>query len=226
MLIELGIAPFDYELDFTIPEADNVGLFLSGGLDSAALLCLIIEELNNTNRANMPIHIWTCNKPPDPVNGARMVDIISREYNRELIYHNNYDVSEEAKANGVFDFQSTRDAYNQFDSIKLYMAGNNSWEKTQWSDQIPLSYDINSTITGVTLPWSYPEEPHVIYPFLNMIKSQMIDVYYKLGKEHLIQYTYSCSRQDPPACHECYSCEEAAMGFELLNKTRPNFVPH
>lgn len=31
---------------------------------------------------------------------ARMVDIISREYNRELIYHNNYDVSEEAKANG------------------------------------------------------------------------------------------------------------------------------
>ena len=100
MLIELGIAPFDYELDFTIPEADNVGLFLSGGLDSAALLCLIIEELNNTNRANMPIHIWTCNKPPDPVNGARMVDIISREYNRELIYHNNYDVSEEAKANG------------------------------------------------------------------------------------------------------------------------------
>ena len=87
----------------------------------------------------------------------------------------------------VFDFQSTRDAYNQFDSIKLYMAGNNSWEKTQWSDQIPLSYDINSTITGITLPWSYPEEPHVIYPFLNMIKSQMIDVYYKLGKEHLIR---------------------------------------
>lgn len=218
MLIKLGIPPFDYELNFNIPEVDNVGLFLSGGLDASALLCLIIEELNNTNRANIPIHIWTCNKPPDPVNGARMVDIISREYNRELIYHNNYEVSEEAKANGVFDFQSTRDAYNQFDSIELYMAGNNSWEKTQWADQI--------TGNHATLPWWYPEEPHVTYPFLMMLKSQMIDVYYKLGKEHLIPYTYSCSKKDPPACGICYSCTEADFGFEQLNKKRPSFVPH
>lgn len=226
MLIELGIEPFNYELDFTIPEVENVGLFLSGGLDSSALLCLIIEELNQTGRHTLPIHIWTCNKPPDPQNGARMVDTISKEYNRELIYHNNFDVSDEAKANGVFDFQSTRDAYNQFNSIELYMAGNNSYEKTQYSSFVSSAYDVDSTDTGITLPWAYPEEPHVTYPFLNLIKPQMIDVYYKLGKQHLIQYTYSCSRQDPPACHRCYSCEEAAMGFALLNRTRPDFIPH
>lgn len=223
MLIKLGSIPFNYKLDFTIPEVDNIGLFLSGGLDSSVLLCLIIEELQRTNR-QIPIHIWTCNKPPDIEVGARMVDIISKEYNRELIYHNNYDVSDEAKKEQVFDFESTRHAYKQFDSIVLYIAGNNSWEKTQWLDQIPLSYDIESTNTGITLSWSYPEEPHVTYPFLMMLKSQIIDIFYKLGKEHLMQYTYSCSKQDPPACNLCYSCEEAAMGFKLLGKTRPKYV--
>ena len=226
MLIELGTVPFNYELDFTIPEVENVGLFFSGGLDSSALLCLIIEELNQTGRQSLPIHLWTCNKPPDPENAGRLVDIISKEYNRELIYHDNFEVSDEAKANGVFDFQSTRDAYREFDSIELYMAANNSWEKTHWATQVSSLFDVNSTITGITLPWSYPEQFHVTYPFLNLIKPQMIDVYYKLGKEHLIQYTYSCSRQDPPACNECYSCEEAAMGFKLLNKTRPKFLEH
>lgn len=218
MLIELGTAPFNYELDFTIPEVENVGLFLSGGLDSSALLFLIIEELNRTGRQSLPIHIWTCNKPPDPENAGRLVDIISKEYNRELIRHDNFEVSDEAKANGVFDFQSTRDAYCEFDSIELYMAGNNSWEKTQWADHNFHNYP--------TLPWSYPEEPHVTYPFLNMLKPQMIDIYYKLGKEHLIQYTYSCSKKYPPACEKCYSCKEAAMGFKLLNKTRPKFTEH
>ena len=222
MLIELGSTPFNYKLDFTIPEADNVGLFLSGGLDSCILLCLIIEELKRTDRQT-PIHIWTCNKPPDPMPAARMVDIISKEYNRELIYHNNYDVSDEAKKNGIFEFEITRHAYKQFDSIVLYIGGNNSWEKTQWFDQIPLSYDIESTNTGITLSWSYPEEPHVTYPFLRMLKSQIIDIFYKLGKEHLMQYAYSCSKKDPPACNVCYSCEEAAMSFKLLGKTRPKY---
>ena len=217
MLIELGIAPFDYELDFTIPEVDNVGIFVAGGLDSAILLCLIIEELNRTNR-DTPIHVWTCDKPPDPKNAARIIKIVCEEYNRELIYHDNFPVSDEAKANGVFDFQSTRDAYNQFDSIELYMAANNSWEKTQWAELI--------THNNPILNWSYPEEPHVTYPFLNMLKSQMIDLYYKLNKEHLMQYTYSCSQKEHPRCNKCYSCIEAATGFSELGKTRPEFLEH
>lgn len=217
MLIELGTSPFDYELDFTIPKVDNVGIFVAGGLDSAILLCLIIEELNRTNR-NTPIHIWTCDKPPDPKNAARIVKIIGEEYNRELIYHDNFSVSDEAKANGVFDFQSTRDAYSQFDSIELYMAANNSWEKTQWADLI--------THNNPTLSWSYPEEPHVTYPFLNMLKAQMIDIFYKLNKEHLMQYTYSCSKKEHPRCNRCYSCIEAATGFSELGKIRPDFKEH
>ena len=29
--MELGSVPLNYKLDFTIPEAENIGLFLSGG---------------------------------------------------------------------------------------------------------------------------------------------------------------------------------------------------
>jgi len=222
ILMELGSVPLNYKLDFTIPEADNIGLFLSGGLDSCILLCLIIEELKRTNRQT-PIHIFTCNKPPDPPHAKRMFDIISKEYNRKLIYHNNYDVSDEAKKNGVFDFKITRQAFKKFENIVMYIGGNNSWDKTQWVDKIPLLYDLKSTNTGVKLPWNYPEEPHITYPFLRMLKSQIIDIFYKLDKEHLMPYAYSCSKKDPPACNVCYSCEEAAMSFKLLDKIRPKY---
>lgn len=218
MKFNLGVAPFDHEFEFTIPDVENVGLFLSGGLDSSALLCLIIEELNHTGRSDLPIHIWTCNKPPDPVNGARMVRTIAEDYDRELIYHDNYDVPEQFIARGIIDISAVRDAYEKFDSIIMYMAGNNSWEKTKWASLIDLQ--------DLKLPWRYPELPHITYPFLNLLKMHMIEIYYKLGKEHLMQYTYSCSRQLHPACGKCYSCREAQMGFDMLGKTRPEYVPH
>lgn len=218
MQFNLGYAPFDHEFNFTIPDVENVGLFLSGGLDSSALLCLIIEELNRTNRSDLPIHIWTCNKPPDPINGARMVSAISIEYDRELIYHENYDVPEEHKAMGIIDLRAVKDAYDKFDSIQMYMAGNNSWEKTKWAEFIDL--------TDQKLPWHYPEYEHITYPFLNLLKMHLIEIYYLLGKEHLIAYTYSCSSQEAPACGRCYSCLESATGFRMLGKTRPEYIPH
>lgn len=220
MILNLGIAPFEYTLDFRIPDVPNIGLFLSGGLDSSALLCLILEELKQTGR-NTPVHVYTCDKPPDPKNGSRMVKLIKLEYpDHDIRYYPFYPVSEEAKANRVIDMASVEHAFNSFPrgKIIMYMAGNNSWEKTQWANLID---DID-----ITLPWWYPVEYYVTYPFLFMVKPQMIDIYYKLGKEHLIPYTYSCSGQLPPACETCYSCREAAWGFKRLNKTRPEFIPH
>lgn len=222
MQLKLGHGPFVYDFEFTIPDVENVGLFLSGGLDSSALLCCIIEELNRTNRSDLPLHIWTCNKPPDPINGARMVKIISEEYNRKIIYHDNYDVPQEAIAMGIIDISAVKDAYDKFDSIQMYLAGNNSWEKTQWADLVNLHEEEHH----LKLPWHYPEHAHITYPFLNLLKLHTIDIYYKLGKEHLMAYTHSCSKQEAPACEACYSCREAAHGFKMLGKQRPSFIPH
>lgn len=218
MQLSLGYDPFNYDFEFNIPNVDNVGIFLSGGLDASALLCCIIEELDDTNRSDLPIHVWTCNKPPDPINGARMVKVISDEYSREIIYHDNYDVPEEYKAMGVIDLRVVKDAFDKFDSIEMYLAGNNSWEKTKWAKHLNL--------VDQTLPWHYPEYPHITYPFLNLLKMHLIEIYYKLGKEHLIKYTYSCSQKDAPACNKCYSCKEAVTGFKMLGKTRTEYVPH
>jgi len=224
MILNVGPAPFDYEFEFTIPEdAHNVGLFLSGGLDSSILLCMIIEELNQTNRSTLPIHIFTCNKPPDPEGAARMVDLIRKEYDRDLIYHENYNVSEEAKSIGVIDMISVKEAYDEFDGdIVIYMAGNNSWDKTRWSEKVLEQYTPHDLPRP--LQWDYPEEPHIVYPFGYMLKPQMLDIYYKLNKEHLIEYAYSCSKKYYPACEVCYSCIEAEWAFKVLDKQRPDYV--
>jgi tRNA(Ile)-lysidine synthase TilS/MesJ len=41
---------------------ERIGLYLSGGLDSAALLCLILTELKSLNKLSTPITCFTINK--------------------------------------------------------------------------------------------------------------------------------------------------------------------
>lgn len=219
MQLTLGPVQYETQFNFEIPDVDNVGLFLSGGLDSSALLMCIITELEQTNRSHIPINVWTCNKPPDPKNGARMVQKIREEFNREIIYHPNYDVPEQHKAMGIIDLRATKDAYDKFESIQMYLAGNNSYEQTPWKDVPRMQGELK-------LPWQYPQLPHITYPFLNLLKLHLIDIYYKLEKEHLIKYTYSCSAQEDIACGECFSCLEAATGFEMLGKIRPEYIQH
>lgn len=58
-------------------------------------------------------------------------------------------------------------------------------------------------------------------PFLFLHKPQILDIFYKLGHEDLLPYTYSCTMQPKIPCGNCYACEERAWGFKYLEKIDP-----
>ena len=58
-------------------------------------------------------------------------------------------------------------------------------------------------------------------PFLFMHKPQILDILYKLGCESVIPYTHSCTQLEVGQCGLCYSCEERAWGFKMLDKQDP-----
>ena len=53
------------------------------------------------------------------------------------------------------------------------------------------------------------------YPFKHLTKSHIIDLYFKMGIQELLQHTNSCDQQQIALqpCGMCNGCKERAWGF-------------
>jgi hypothetical protein len=67
----------------------------------------------------------------------------------------------------------------------------------------------------------YLEWFNVHRPFLMMDKHHTLDLFYKLGVEHLLEHTYSCQRGGEHHCGECHACWERIDAFDRLGKRDP-----
>ena len=98
MHLILGPDGLTTELNFKIPivtlknnKVNRVGVFVSGGLDAAALLCLIISELKATNRLDSTgITAFTIIKDDGSTYYAqRVIDKISNHFGISITHVNN-----------------------------------------------------------------------------------------------------------------------------------------
>lgn len=215
MKLVLGPDHLKTNFDFTISETDIIGIFLSGGLDSTVLLCLIIEELRLTKRLDKTrIIAFTVKKPTDePKYASRMLDLICNHY-QTIVEHDNFlENTEEHYKKGRMDPEQINNALQKYKNIILYWGINNmpSKEIKTFNCELKVKYEKVKYIDCINSP------------FLNMLKPQIIDLFYKLKVEHLIPYTHSCSRIPIGNCNSCYSCEERQWGFDELNIINPKF---
>lgn len=212
MNITIGPDHLKKEFTFTIPEVDKIGIFMSGGLDSSAMLSLILKELNDTNRlGTVPVTAFTLKKPTgETIYATRILDMFKKYFQVDITHINNIPNSKEAIQQGRMDFNVIVDTCKKFNGL-VYLSGNN----------MPPT-EIKS-FKG-KLGFTYIETPLYQLPFLNVLKPQMIDILYKLGTDFVIPYTHSCSRQLEGKCNRCYSCEERSWGFEELSFADPETI--
>ena len=198
--------------DFEIPDTPKVGLFMSGGIDSATLLCAIITELNNTNRT-IPICAYTTYKHTREQDYTpRLINLINSYYNVSIEHINNLPNREEFLKEGVADPKNMFDVYEQHGgNITIYTANNNQAEET---------FDIFKHRT-----LHYTPQPNIVSPFIYMKKTQILDINYKLGADFLLPYTHSCARIPVGDCNDCYNCEERQWAFDILGTTNPATIP-
>ena len=85
------------------PKIDKIGLFLSGGLDSAALLCLILTELKNINKLNeLPVVCFTVAKENIPTHYATdVLNYAQNKFNVSLTHINDIPNTPEADKIGI-----------------------------------------------------------------------------------------------------------------------------
>lgn len=215
MQLIIGPEHLSTSLNFSIPETSAVGIFMSAGLDSTSLLCLILEELKSTNRINsVTVMAFTVYKHTmEPVYAERMIGLISKHYGVNIVHVNNLENTEPFLSSGTMNPPDhTKWIYEKYGTdISLYMSVNNMPPESikKFNRQLGFVY----------------EEPSDHYrPFLNLYKPQMINIMYRLGVEFLIPYTHSCSQQPIGRCDACYSCDERAWGFEQLGLPNPDTI--
>jgi hypothetical protein len=213
MKLLIGPTHLQREFIFSIPPVDKVGIFVSGGLDSAAMLSLIITELKNTERLEtVPITAFTVEKPTgEPLYSTRILDLYRKEFSININHVNNIENSKEANLKSRMDYNVILQICNDFNGL-VYLSGNNMPEPSikQFKGSLGFKYPISSLYQ---------------LPFLDLLKPQMIDILYKLKSEFVIPYAHSCSRQFVERCNSCYSCEERAWGFEQLGLLDPETMP-
>ena len=65
-----------------------------------------------------------------------------------------------------------------------------------------------------------PEIIGIGYPLKNLTKRHIIDLYFKMGIQDLLQYTNSCDQQsiELQPCGVCNGCRERDWGLEVLDE--------
>lgn len=204
MILDIGPENLITRFEFNIPDVEKVGIFFSGGLDSLALLSLIIIELKS-KKSNIPCIAFTVEKPTmEPIYADRLLKLVINHF-KFNIDHINYIPNQEpytslGRIYPFFSF-SIYQQYNQ--KILLYSASNNMPPE-----------DIKKFNGG--LGFIYKEQEYIKMPFINLYKPQIIDILYKLDIDYLIPYTHSCAKIPVGRCNQCYSCEERKWGFDAL----------
>jgi 7-cyano-7-deazaguanine synthase in queuosine biosynthesis len=184
------------------------GIMLSGGLDSAVLLYLILKE--NKNISIQPFSI------PKHDNSHMFVPGIL-EYFKDQFDTNISDTILVGDPNVHHSQQSTiaiKQIFKDYSEIDfVYFATN----------QNPTyDFDYNQYPKG-----SYPDRvkasphPKILMPFIEMYKDEILKIVFDNNQEEILLITHSCTEQKTGRCGQCFQCNERAWAFCQLNKTDP-----
>ena len=176
------------------------GLLLSGGIDSAILLYLLIKV-----NPKIDIQPFTIAK----TDGAYLyADPIIEHFNRKFqlsipktivvgdptVYHRQ---------------QSTTAVKEIFDKhpVDLLFIGIN---------QNPPEL---ANLPGAPKRDTKSTDPRIIFPFVDLYKHNILEFMYANSQEDLIDITHSCTEQQIGRCNQCWQCTERMWAFKQLDKT-------
>jgi len=203
-------------IDLKIPkDIDEVAIMVSGGMDSA-ILYYALKVLNPTKFIRtfcVPRKVddsfnnsWNVHKKV-----AELLDVTMTP--PELI----------GKEDSVDSVLPTSDLIKS-KRFKFVYDGVNHQVPLGYPFEIPEEFNTPQA-RGMAFgqrPWRL-DVPGLKTPFLHLYKYHIIDLYYRLGVESLIDVTHSCTAIPEGHCRDCMWCYERIWAFAQLDKTDPSF---
>lgn len=177
-------------------QGNKIGCLVSGGADSALLYFLLIEENINTGN-RYEIIPYTILRIGAKIPAQNTLDWIHDYYNMPRIPLN---IVGDPTLEEIHQVESGAKDVLGISVDYLYLG---------FIDDRPEHY-INWFKT------SFKETFQRRYPFLNLEKSHIIDLYYKKNLFDLLKVTTSCNTGSVPACGTCNGCIARIWGIEQM----------
>ena len=180
---------------------DRIGIFVSGGIDSALLLYLLMSE-NELLSAKKTITVFSIPKTDGTTYYAPLVvELISSMLHIDppkLFFVGNKDWPHQTIVNRSWNDVAAR---NIVDSIFL-------------ADNITPNEDL----PGLMPVRSKTSSNLVQQPFFNLTKDEIIQSVFDYGIEKIFEFTHTCTERPRGRCDECWQCNERAWAFSKINK--------
>ena len=184
------------------------GIMLSGGLDSAVLMYLILKENKNINIQSFSIpkhdgsHMFV----------DRILEYFGSQFDIEipdtiLVGDPNVHHSQQST-------QAIKQIFKEYPELDfVYFATNQNPQH---------NFDYSSYPEG-----SYPNRvktsphPKILMPFIEMYKDEILKIVFDNDQIELLKITHSCTEQRTGRCGQCFQCNERAWAFRQLDNPDP-----
>lgn len=185
-------------MNFNLRLDKQYGVMLSGGLDSAVLLCLILKE-------NKDIKIQPFTIPKH--DGALLyINSIIAYINKEcqvqipetiVVGNQNLPHNEQGPS-------AVKEIKQKYDIDYLFFGSNKN---------PPVMLEGLNPVRIKTA------DPSILCPFFDMYKTDIVNLAVEHGLQYLFEITHSCTELQTGRCNTCWQCRERAWAFNTLNIT-------
>lgn len=175
------------------------GILLSGGLDSAILLYLLIK-----NNKDLKIQLFTIPKR----DGAYLyADPIIEFFNRKfsLSMPKTIKAGDPNAHHSQQNVSAVKEIFKNYQIDQLFIAINTIPESLKDYPGAP-----NRAKSSL--------DPKIVFPFVDLTKDKILSILFENNLEELIPLTHSCTEQTIGRCEVCWQCKERAWAFNQLNK--------
>lgn len=180
-----------------LQENRNIGILVSGGIDSA-LLYFLLTKLNIENNNFFNITPYTILRKEGSKNYALpVINYIQKKFSLPI-----------TELNVVGD--------NTLPEIKQVDSGlKDIFDKG--TDFVYIGIiSVRDEHRLNTPKFYFPQTIKKIYPLLNLEKSHVIDLYIQYNLLDLLEMTYSCAIDEINACGSCNGCNERIWGLSQM----------
>ena len=192
---------------------DNVGIMLSGGLDSCLLLTMMCEVFDRQTYI-----LFTMDKPDGSAKWAeKIIDFVSEryptnDYYQQIIQGGDADEIQELGITGKLGF--TDIVNNYYGNLGILYSGN--------TENPPIELDRNTGEPDRSAALRAQEKwDKFVMPFAHLNKSHMIELAHKFNFDHVFTLTHTCTERPRGRCGVCWQCRERQWGFSENNLKDP-----
>jgi hypothetical protein len=206
MIITCGLDGDKRKLNLKLPKSSaKIGIFVSGGIDSAILYYLLLLENKIAKNIHTIVPIVILRKEGSKYFSKPVISAVNQSHGLEpvepLIMGDTSLPEEEQVKSGVH--QAHREG---FDLVYVGVIEQLPQHMVNWQ------------------PIPHKETDNFKTPFRDLNKSHVIDLVRIFKQEHLFSITHSCAVSEIDRCNICNGCNERSWGFEQLGIVDPGKI--